>query len=663
MKTLLVIAPEPVLAAAIRAALDPERYRVLQQSDLSDDELLLNPVSIDACILDADLTSIEPIRTIQRLRRSLPRCPLIVYATAVQWEWEEDAYLLGASHVLGKPVRGKLLDSLLERLWPAKPLPERPVVQEVKPKAESTQPPVKMLESMLNYSSLLTHSLAVEPLLKEFLSLLRGIIGINRAAIFLRPPPGSLSDTAEPGAARQLRAACSNGLTPALLEYFQLSLEGGIGGHVFRSGRILRRQSEEVAQDVQMQKEFELLGAQVVIPILDRESFIGLAVFDGRVTGETLTNEELAAVFHLFEQTGQAIRNIWAHERISAGHEMMSAILRQMNSGCLVIARDLSILHANDMAKTCFARNNLLSFNDLPQTIGSKVYEVLKGGPTVAGEKLQVAEKTYRVAIAPFQKNGSTQPNAAMVVLDDITQSERVQHLEIETANLRLVKQMADRLAHEIGNAIVPLSTHQQLLHERIEDPEFQQSLDDAMQDSIKRVTRLLNQMRYLARDRVEKSESVPVKKLIEEAFQEARLYHPADTVLLQVDSSHEPLTVTGDRIGLQHAMAEIILNALQANGRTCQVHVKTSAAIDAGGSRWAQIEVHDGGAGFTPETASKASEPFFTTRNVGLGLGLAVTDRIIQIHQGKMEIPQPQAGQPGLVRITLPLEAKVAAN
>ena len=52
---------------------------------------------------------------------------------------------------------------------------------------------------------------------------------------------------------------------------------------------------------------------------------------------------------------------------------------------------------------------------------------------------------------------------------EDLTQSEQLQRLEIEAANLRLVKDMADRLTHEIGNAMVPLSTHQQLLAEKLE--------------------------------------------------------------------------------------------------------------------------------------------------------------------------------------------------
>jgi hypothetical protein len=126
---------------------------------------------------------------------------------------------------------------------------------------------------------------------------------------------------------------------------------------------------------------------------------------------------------------------------------------------------------------------------------------------------------------------------------------------------------------------------------------------------------------------------------------------------LLQYESAGDPLSITCDRPGLQHAFAEIILNALQASQAACQVQVTTRTDTDSSGLRWVQIEVQDTGAGFSAEAAGKAAEPFFTTRKVGLGLGLAVASKIIQTHGGRMEIPPPRNGPPGLVRISLPLE------
>ena len=107
----------------------------------------------------------------------------------------------------------------------------------------------------------------------------------------------------------------------------------------------------------------------------------------------------------------------------------------------------------------------------------------------------------YNVSVVPFQRGNSAVPVSALLTADDLTQTEQLRQLEVEAANLRLVKSMADRLAHEIGNAMVPLSTHQQLLAEKFKDPEFRESLDHALADGVKRVTRLINQMRFLARD------------------------------------------------------------------------------------------------------------------------------------------------------------------
>ena len=69
-------------------------------------------------------------------------------------------------------------------------------------------------------------------------------------------------------------------------------------------------------------------------------------------------------------------------------------------------------------------------------------------------------------------------------------------------------------------------------------------------------------------------------------------------------------------------------------------------------------LRISDTGTGIPPEILDRIFEPFFTTRKVGLGLGLAVTSKIIQTHAGKMEIPPPRNGVPGLVRISLPLDA-----
>jgi len=207
----------------------------------------------------------------------------------------------------------------------------------------------------------------------------------------------------------------------------------------------------------------------------------------------------------------------------------------------------------------------------------------------------------------------------------------------------------------------VPLSVHQQMLAEKLGrknvDAEFLKLMERDLADSVKRVTRFTNQMRFLARDAQLPQETFPLAPLLEEAYEEARKYQPAKTSQLKYENGDSPMLLTGDRAALKHALAEVMLNALQANPADPKIGVRLHAETGGNGPHGLQIEVQDNGGGFTPEAAQKAAAPFFTTRNVGLGLGLTVTRRIIETHHGKLEILPPAAGQNGLVRISLPIE------
>lgn len=670
MRTILVLAQHPQLPESVRSALDPDAYRVIHRMNVEEAEPFLAHGLVEACVLDLEPVDVRGLWVVEKLKRRAPHCPVLVCVGAGAWEWEEEAYLQGVAHVLHKPVRNRLLNALLDRLWPAgepaaRIQPPALLSRPALPVREETTA-VKTLEVLRDFSAVLTHSLQGEALLRQFLLLLREILGVNRAAIFLRQPQGMFGAVPTAGEGRRLRSACAIGLSPGLLEHFELSFETGIGGYLFRHGRILRRESEEALLDREMQKEFELLGAQVAIPMLDRETVIGVAAFDGRVTGDPLPNAELEFIFHLLEELGLAMRNIWLHDQLAANHEMMADILRQLSSACVVVSRDLAVLHANKAARAFFTkagrRSADLEFGDLPQALGTKVYQVLKTGAGVAPFEYRPEPErgaVYQVMVVPFQKQPSALPNAVLLVAEDRTQNVQLRRLEVEAANLRLVRSMADRLSHEIGNALVPLALHQQLLADKYRDAEFRASLEGAMAEGVRRISRLTNQMRYLARDAVTSHEAIPLVELIEEAHREAQK-HVAHSKAsrLKCDAGKQPVILAGDKDALRHALSEVMLNALQASPTDARVVVRLECESDPRGERWVHIDIEDGGSGFTPEAAAHAPEPFFTTRNVGLGLGLTVCRKVIEAHHGKLTIPTPQSARPGLVRISLPLAA-----
>ena len=123
MRTVLVLAQHPDVAEAIRGGLDPAHYRVIHRATVEEAEPLLAHHLVEVFIVDVELTDVQGVWVLEKLRRRLPRCPVIVYTGARQWEWEEEAYLQGATHVLSKPVRARMLAAVLDRLWatPARP--------------------------------------------------------------------------------------------------------------------------------------------------------------------------------------------------------------------------------------------------------------------------------------------------------------------------------------------------------------------------------------------------------------------------------------------------------------------------------------------------------------------------------------------------------------
>jgi len=116
MKTILVLAENPEFAEAVRAALAPGEQKVVHRSGVEDAEPLLASGMADACVVDLELSHAQGLWILEKLRRRAPKLPLIVYAGGKPWEWEEEAYLHGVSHVLAKPVRARMLSELLAPL-------------------------------------------------------------------------------------------------------------------------------------------------------------------------------------------------------------------------------------------------------------------------------------------------------------------------------------------------------------------------------------------------------------------------------------------------------------------------------------------------------------------------------------------------------------------
>jgi len=116
----------------------------------------------------------------------------------------------------------------------------------------------------------------------------------------------------------------------------------------------------------------------------------------------------------------------------------------------------------------------------------------------------------------------------------------------------------------------------------------------------------------------------------------------------------------------LKTCFMNLVLNAFQAmsGGGALQVGAMALAGPEGQGdgapTGRVEIRFQDTGTGIAPEDLPKVFEPYFTTKEVGIGLGLALTKQIVEEHGGRIEISS-ELGQGTLVRLQLPVGAPKA--
>jgi signal transduction histidine kinase len=115
--------------------------------------------------------------------------------------------------------------------------------------------------------------------------------------------------------------------------------------------------------------------------------------------------------------------------------------------------------------------------------------------------------------------------------------------------------------------------------------------------------------------------------------------------IRLQKSLAASPDVVWGDSYQLEQALLNLFFNASEATGANGELSIATELVIPAppscGGPSGTQIRlsIKDSGIGIPPENIPRLFDPFFTTKKKGNGLGLSITRRIIQEHNGTISV------------------------
>ncbi len=670
MTRLLLISDDSAQAHPLSAALSSAGdFQIHVRAKLAEARGALAAGAFETCLFLPAQLGDELTAELAEARASAPSLALVVLAPAgTPAAAQADLVGAGADGVIFPPVEPAALAAQLVRFTQRAAHAAAPGHVTPPAGASPLNSKAAALSSALgvlrDFSQVLGYSLDYRQLTQHFLLKLREVVGLSRIAIFLESPA---SDSLPGGVrlpAASLPCAAAVGVPADLVECFALTRKSGLGRQLTVYPQILRAAHGAHPQplDPKILREFEVLGGQVAIPVNDRERTLGVAVLGGRITGGEFSDEELLLVYHLLEELGLAVKNSWLHHQLVSSHRLFGSVLNGLTVGALVATPQQQIVYANRAIITFLrgAGADHLDVHDLPPEIATRLHEVIERGADLAPFFHHTATdggRVYRVSFVPLRPQGGKLPQTALLLLEDFTQIHAAQRAEIESSNLKLISLIARRFAHEIRNSLVPLTTHAQLFANEIEQPEFRDSLKQSLDRETQRIQRFTDQMLLLARSDQPPEELVPLDDLLRTSFEQSRAY-AGGTAHLDIHSELPPVVLRCNRASLAHAFREIFLNGLQSGGDGARrLAVALNAEPTHDGRAELVIQVTDSGRGFTPDAAPRATEPFFTTRNTGVGLGLTIARRVIEAHHGKLDVhPRVQPTDPDLtIRLPLP--------
>ena len=115
--------------------------------------------------------------------------------------------------------------------------------------------------------------------------------------------------------------------------------------------------------------------------------------------------------------------------------------------------------------------------------------------------------------------------------------------------------------------------------------------------------------------------------------------------ISLRLDLDHDPFLTRGDSVQLQQVLLNLVMNAMDAMASTPMA--QRSILISTRGAKAGMIDVlvKDRGHGIRPQENGRLFEPFYTTKDHGLGLGLALCSTIIEAHHGRLTLVNDEGG------------------
>lgn len=359
-----------------------------------------------------------------------------------------------------------------------------------------------------------------------------------------------------------------------------------------------------------------------------------------------------------------------AERRARESARLSENVLREMPNALLVFNREGFLTTANPAVRKLlsvdtWARRRYPEILGPDSVLAARVGECLETGRTVPQETIAHTTSSGRaltlgVSLSPLHA-ADRELEGAICLITDLTEVQQLQEKIRLKEHLAALGAMSAGIAHELKNSLATISGYAQMLRDSKlteENAEFAKKIVI----EIRALTQVVTDFLDLSKPLDFAAQPVDLDALLAAVAEEFRRMEAFAALVLTVEG--EFAAVEGDEVLLRQAFSNLVRNSCQAlagQSGTGEVHI-TGSVIHQDSRTLLKITVEDTGPGIPLQHQEKIFLPFFTTKQEGSGLGLALVQKIIVAHNGTIAL-ESSTSQGTCFVIQLPAQRKISDN
>ncbi len=476
-------------------------------------------------------------------------------------------------------------------------------------------------------------------------------------------------EVSEDGAWGMVRQDYCNGVASVVGKH-HLDSYGPLVMAEFRAGRTLVIDDvgaeERLTQQERLATQALDIGAYAIAPLLKGGRLVALFVVHFQ-TPHRWSKPELSLIEEVGERTWAAVERALAEERLAVAHERLTATLRASPVAAFEQDRDLRYVWIQNpalgyRAEDMVGKTDLDLFEreeDARALIAVKQRALDTGAQ--AREEVRVLSagvmRWYDLIVEPRRSGEAIV--GLLCTATDITEHKQTEAALTE-ANRRKREFLAV-LGHELRNPLASIEHGVQLLTstEKAAERQTARGAIEVMARQAEHLGRLADDLLDISRidqDKIDiRRERVDVALALRDAVEALRPQIEEKGQQFEASVSPEPVRVVGDRTRIAQIVANLIGNAIKYTGPDGVIRVNLEPQDQS-----AVLTVRDSGVGIAPEVLPRVFDLFMQadrTDQRGLGIGLALSKKLVELHGGAIEAQSAGLGKGSAFVVRLPLD------